>query len=202
LPCLFARSPACLIHSRPLSATLVCRRTRQLLCRVGSEWTHGDPRLFFGRCADRSSEIHARRGAANRDQPCEVARVIEGKKVMSNSIVPLADLIRQFANGWLFAVTILAIFYAWWVAFRRLRGMQMQIDELRRELRTLQAQYSRLLVRRLKSATPRSRKAPKWSDPSSNMPQGTSSLAPEQPDKKDSNESALHVIALPNKSKG
>ena len=121
---------------------------------------------------------------------------------MSNSIVPLADLIRQFATGWLFAVTILAIFYAWWVAFRRLRGMQMQIDELRRELRTLQAQYSRLLVRQLKSATPRSRKAPKWSDPSSNMPQETSSLAPEQPDKKDSNDSALHVVALPNKSKG
>jgi len=68
--------------------------------------------------------------------------------------------------GWFIALTILAIVCAAWrVAFGRLTGMQMQIDELRRDVRGLETEYSGLLIRQLSKS--RSRKAPKSSSPSS-----------------------------------
>jgi hypothetical protein len=64
------------------------------------------------------------------------------------------------------AAVILAVF--WWVAFRRLTGMQMQIDELRRDIRGLEAEYSRLIVRQSNNLPKsRSRKARKLLSPSS-----------------------------------
>jgi hypothetical protein len=68
------------------------------------------------------------------------------------------------------SAVILTVFCAWWVAFRRLTGMQMQIDELRRDIRGLEAEYSRLIVSQLNLPKPRSRKARKVSTPSSDVP--------------------------------
>lgn len=87
------------------------------------------------------------------------------------------------------AAVILAVF--WWVAFRRLTGMQMQIDELRRDIRGLEAEYSRLIVRQSNNLPKsRSRKARKLSSPSSDTLEETAA-APVQPDEKNSKEPEL-----------
>jgi hypothetical protein len=112
---------------------------------------------------------------------------------MSSSTDPLADLIRQLHIGWWIAATILAVFCGWWIAFRRMTGMQMQINQLRSDVNALQGQNSGWFVRAL-SPKSRSRKAPKWSNPSPDTLQETSSSASEQP----VNESAPHGVASKN----
>jgi len=104
---------------------------------------------------------------------------------MSSSIDPLIDSIQHSPYRWLIAVTILAVFCAWWVAFRRLKGMQMQVDELRRDIRALERQCSGLLVSQLNLPKPRSRKARKLSSPSSDVLEQTAA-ASIQPDEKNS----------------
>jgi hypothetical protein len=90
-----------------------------------------------------------------------------------STIDRLANLIASVTADPLIAMiasaVILAVFCAWWVTFRRLRGMQMQIDELRRDIRGLEAEYSRLIVSQLNSPKPRSRKARKLPSRSSDM---------------------------------
>ena len=102
---------------------------------------------------------------------------------MSSSIDPLI--------GSMIAVTVLAVFCTLWVAFRRLRGMQVQIDELRRNIRTLEGQYSGLLVRQLNRKSS-SRKAPKRSNPPSDTPQETVA-APLQPNEGNSKGAGLRL---------
>ena len=115
--------------------------------------------------------------------------------MVSSLINPLADLIWQFSIGWLIAAAILSVFCVSlvWRHQRRLAAMQTQLDSLSSDIRRLEAAHDGLLVRHMK--LPRSRKAPKWSNPSSDTLQETSSLAPKQPDKKDSDGSALYVVA-------
>jgi hypothetical protein len=67
------------------------------------------------------------------------------------------------------SAVVLTVFSAWWIAFRRLTGMQMQIDELRRDIRGLEAEYSGWIVRQSNLPKPRSRKARKLSSPSSDV---------------------------------
>jgi hypothetical protein len=120
------------------------------------------------------------------------------ERVMSISIDPLADVIRQFPIGSLIAVTILAVFCAWWVAFKRLK---MHINVLRRDIGRLEeyigrleGQYGALLLHQVKLQKPRSGNA-RRSNPLSDRLQETSSSAPEQRDKKDSDRSAAYVVA-------
>jgi hypothetical protein len=98
--------------------------------------------------------------------------------------------------AWLIAVAILAIFCAWWVAFRRLTGLQMQIDELRHDIRGLEAEYSGLLIRQLNK--PRSRKARKLSGPSSETLEETAA-PPVQLDEKNE-EAAVPPVQLDKKN--
>jgi hypothetical protein len=113
---------------------------------------------------------------------------------MSSSIDPLVDSIQQFPFRWLIAVTILPVFCAWWVAFRRLTEMRMQLDKLRRDIVTLERQYSSLLVRQLNLPKPRSPKARKLSSPSSDLLEETEA-APIEPDGNNSKGSAPYVVA-------
>jgi hypothetical protein len=89
---------------------------------------------------------------------------------MTNSIGPL-DWLRQFPIQSLIAVAFLTLFCAWWVALwrqkRRATAMQLQLDELRRNVRRLEADYWSLVARFLnlsgsaKSLTvPNDRKGP------------------------------------------
>jgi len=89
---------------------------------------------------------------------------------MTSSIDPLADLLRQFPFQGLIAVTGLSLFGVWWVAVRRqkrrLTAMRMQLDELRGNVRSLEADYGSLLARFLNlSGSPKSPTVTDRTDP-------------------------------------
>jgi hypothetical protein len=85
----------------------------------------------------------------------------EGNEVVSNTTDPLVRLIQQFPIHALIAAAFLLGFFAWLIAFeeglrrlmgqRRSTGMQTQLDELRRDIRGLEAQRQNFLVRFLNS---------------------------------------------------
>ena len=100
---------------------------------------------------------------------------------MSNSIDQLAALIASIA-----AVILSAICALWvWRQQRRLAAIQTELNSLSGEIGRLEAVSQDLLVR----FWPRKRR--KSSNPSSDTSQETSLLAPERPDEKNSNGSAL-----------
>jgi len=93
---------------------------------------------------------------------------------------------------------ILSVFCASliWRQQRRLAAMQRKLDGFKQNISGLEEAH-RLLIRLTKSSgSRRSRKIPKSSSPSSDTLEEkmTSSIAPEQPDEKNSKGSALYIV--------
>jgi len=118
---------------------------------------------------------------------------------MSND--PLGALIQQSPVLASTAAVLLLMCCALLVAFgrlrRRLAAMQTQLDRLSRAIRKIEADQERSFVRSLNSPSSQSqRETPKSPSPSTDTleEKTTSSMAPKQPDEKNSKGSALYLV--------